>query len=92
MISFHNRLPEWAEEMLNSNEDFKKLALRFYSENTPTAELSKLRVGFLLKDIFDHFTAKLNSKLIPDVSLRMYFAHDFTIASILNSLGMFEVY
>lgn len=77
---------------MNSNEDFKKLAASFFYEIAPTAEMKKLKTGFLLKDIFDHFTAKLNSTLIPDVSLRTYFGHDFTIASMLNSLGMFEVY
>lgn len=54
--------------------------------------MKKLKMGFLLKEILDRFTSKIQSKLLPNRSLWMYFAHDSTIASMLNTLGLFKVH
>lgn len=63
----------------------------FYTIFTRTTEMKKLRSGFLLKEMLDRFADKTQSSLSPDRSLWMYFAHDSTIANMLNSLGLFEV-
>lgn len=61
-----------------------------YSKNTGTTELKKLKSGFLVKDIFDRFKKKTLSKL-PKMLMQIYSGHDFTIAALLDSLGLFEV-
>lgn len=84
-------MPSWVEEVMKPGGDLEYLATLYFSMTTHTTEMKKLRAGFLLKEILDHFTDKLNASLSPDRSLWMYFAHDTTIAIILNSLGLFEV-
>lgn len=66
---------------------------RGYTVWTGTDAMKKLRSGFLLKEMLDHFSKKLNSTLADDRSLRMYlyFAHDITIADMLNSLEIYMV-
>lgn len=59
--------------------------------NTSTPEMARLKAGFLFREMLDHFSQKIESKLVPDRSLWIYSAHDSTIASILNSIGLFEV-
>lgn len=58
---------------------------------TTTKEMKKIRSGFLLKDILNRFLSKLQSKLHPNRSLWMYFAHDYTILNMLKSLGIHVV-
>lgn len=57
---------------------------------TATPELKRLKAGFILQMIMDRFQNKTLS-LLPDELMRIYSAHDITIASILNALDMFEV-
>lgn len=71
--------------------EFERLTLYAYEQWTALLEMKKLRSGFLLKDILNRFSNKTQSILTPDRSLWMYFAHDFTIFSLLDSLGMFTV-
>lgn len=58
---------------------------------TNTPQLAKLKYGFLIKEIFEHFTQKIVGTLEPNRSLWLYSAHDFTISGLLNSLGLFQV-
>lgn len=53
-------------------------------------EMKKLRSGYLLKEILDRSKNKTSSTLSPDRSLWMYFAHDNSIADMLNSLGLYK--
>lgn len=71
--------------------DFEYLALFHFKIFTPTIEMKKLKSGFLLKEILDRFIAKTQAIRPPDYSLYMYFAHDNTIANMLNSLGLYSV-
>lgn len=75
-----------------SNGDFEQFALKWFQIFTVTNEMKKMKSGYLLKEILDRFTSKAESTLEPDRSLWMYFAHDITIANMLNSLGLFEVF
>lgn len=77
---------------MQPGSDFEKLAVNWFKIfTTGSNELKALRSGYLLKEIFDRFTNKTQSKLEPDRSLWMYFAHDITLTNTLNSLGLFEV-
>lgn len=49
-----------------------------------TLETRKFKAGYLLKDILDRFTDKIERKLQPDRILWMYFAHDVTIAHVIG--------
>jgi len=77
---------------MKANGPFESMSLQWYVTFTPTAELKKLRSGFLLKEILDHFTNKMKSQFHSHINLWMYFAHDITISNMLNSLGLFEVF
>lgn len=67
------------------------LARSFYQLFTPTAEMKKIISGYLLKEILDRCSQKMQSTLSPDRSLWLYFAHDVTILNMLNSLNLYEV-
>lgn len=59
---------------------------------TNTKQLARLKAGFLLKDIMERFRQKIELTLKPlERRLWLYTAHDYTIANILNGLGVFEV-
>lgn len=94
-------LPEWANKIMTPKggdakymewyRDFEYIALEWYRMYTYSPETKMLKSGFLLKEILDRFSDKIQSKLTPDRVLWMYFAHDFTISSLLNALNLFEV-
>lgn len=62
-----------------------------YKTYADTPELARLKSGFLLKEMLEHFSQKINGTLKPNRSLWLYSGHDLTILNILNSLGLFEV-
>lgn len=45
--------------------------------------------GYLIREIFDQFTAKIDGTLSPNRTVYLYSAHDMNIASILNIFGLF---
>lgn len=71
--------------------EFEYLAKLWYTIQTYNNQLKKIKAGYLLKSIFDRLTKKMQPTLKPNRSIYMYFAHDITIVSILNSLGLYEV-
>lgn len=56
-----------------------------------TPQLARIQSGFLIKEMLQHFSDKINSTLKPDRSFWLYSAHDITISYMLNSLGILEV-
>lgn len=52
---------------------------------------ARLKSGFLLKEMLEHFSQKINSTLEPDRSIWFYSGHDITITNMLNSLRLYEV-
>lgn len=63
-----------------------------YAMYTNTKQLARLKGGFLLKDVLERFSQKIKSTLKPlERKLWLYTAHDYTLANILNGLGVFEV-
>lgn len=90
-IIYGCRLPEWTLQILQPNGDLEMLARSFYQLFTPTAEMKKIISGYLLKEILDRCSQKMQSTLSPDRSLWLYFAHDVTMLNMLNSLNLYEV-
>lgn len=73
---------------MDENSDFNRLVLKAYAFYTATDEMKKFFSGFLLKEILDRFSSKLESTLLPNRDLWMYFAHDLQLQYMLNSLGI----
>lgn len=73
---------------MDDNSDFNRLTLKAYKFWTATDDMKKFYSGFLLKEMFERFSSKLNSTLSPNRSLWLYFAHDFTIEEVVNDLGL----
>ena len=73
---------------MDNDSDLNRLTLKAYRFWTATNEFKKFHSGFLLKEILDRFSSKLNSTLSPNRSLWLYFAHDATIQDMLNSLEL----
>ena len=69
----------------------EKIALYHYAMATQTKKLARLKAGFLLKEMLQHFADKMENKLKPDRSLWLYSSHESAIANMLNSLGLFKV-
>lgn len=85
------RLPEWAEKVIEPNGTMEYIAKFDYKTYADTPQLARLKSGFLLKEILEHFSQKINSTLKPNRSVWFYSGHDVTILNMLNSLGLFEV-
>lgn len=62
-----------------------------YKTYADTPQLARLKSGFLLKEMLERFSQKINSTLQPNRSVWFYSGHDVTILNMLNSLGLFEV-
>lgn len=58
---------------------------------TRTPEMTRMKFGFLLREIVQHFMNKTESTLHPDRSLWLYSAHDYSITSLLDALGVYDV-
>ncbi|XP_031636524.1 uncharacterized protein LOC116349297 [Contarinia nasturtii] len=85
------RLPDWAQNVMTPGGNFEFLAMLWYRLHSSTNYQKKIKAGYLLKDIFDRFSAKIHSTLSPDRTIYLYFAHDITITNVLNSLGLYNV-
>lgn len=53
--------------------------------------MSRLYSGFLLREIVERFTLKMDDALKTNRTLSIYSAHDETITGFLNLLGLFDV-
>lgn len=51
--------------------------------------MSRLTTGIMFKEMLDRCTDKIESRLSPDRVLWFYSAHDITVASMMNLLGVF---
>lgn len=83
------RLPEWASKVINGPMEY--IAQFDYKTYADTPGLARLKSGFLLKEMLEHFSQKIDGALKPSRSLWLYSAHDLTILNMLNTLGLFEV-
>lgn len=86
------RLPKWAERAMMPESGFATATYSWFKQTSATPGMQKFISGFLLREILDHFTQKTHSTLSPDRSLWMYFGHDYTVANMMNSLGVFWVH
>lgn len=76
---------------MKPGDRFEYLSTYWLKVVTATTQLKRLRSGFLLKDILDRFKNKTLS-FLPNQVMQIYSGHETTISSMLNSLGLFEVF
>lgn len=87
---YNKTLPQWTKNVYPSNEMTYVSGFTF-SISTYTRQMARLKVGPLIKDILQRFLNKTNRLLKPDRKMWIYSAHDTTLASLLNTLKLFEV-
>lgn len=81
------RVPEWALDAIKPGSALEEIANSVYSLRAQP-KLVRIRSGFLIKSMLEHFEAKINDELDPDIVLFMYSAHSSTITTLLNGLGL----
>lgn len=54
-----------------------------------TPQIFRWTYGYLIREIFDHMSAKIDGTLSPNRAMFIYSAHDMNIASILNIFSLF---
>lgn len=90
-LFFFKRLSDWALNAAKPYSIMYNITAFFYKMGSGNKKLARLQSGFLIREIFERFNQKINSTLTPDRKLWLYSAHDLTVSSLLNSLGIFEV-
>lgn len=88
---YYLRHPAWVDRLYPNNENFARAAMKMYYLSTGTKFLAKFMSGFLLKDILDRFTAKIQNSLTPNRKLWMYSSHDSSVFSFLHALDISDV-
>lgn len=83
-------VPDWAQKLLTPGGALEKFSEYWLQLNTGTTEMKRLKSGFLLRDILDRFKSKAESK-IPNERMAIFSGHDMTIASLLNTMGLYWV-
>lgn len=76
--------------MYPNNNVFKEIYDIFMSIFTYTPIMSKLQVGFLLREMLSRSLNKSQNTLKPNRSMWVYSAHDSNLASFLHALGMYN--
>uniref|UniRef100_A0A1I8P6L9 acid phosphatase n=1 Tax=Stomoxys calcitrans TaxID=35570 RepID=A0A1I8P6L9_STOCA len=88
---YNKTLPEWTKKVYPS-EDMTYAAAFTFTLATYTRQLARFKMGPLIKEILQRFADKSKGKLMPDRSLWIYSAHDTTVASVLNTLKLFDMH
>ncbi|XP_031621877.1 lysosomal acid phosphatase-like [Contarinia nasturtii] len=83
------KIPKYLKDLVKEGSDMEKVANMQFSFYAKTRDTARIRPGFLFKEILEHFVQKANKTLTPDRNLWIYSAHDVTIVTILNALGIF---
>lgn len=83
-------LPDWTKTVFP--EPLSLLSSYAFASQTYNRVLARLKSGPLVKDILERFQNKTQGTLKPDRSLRIYSAHDTTVANLLNALRLFELH
>lgn len=67
------------------------LSKMYYTVESYTPTLAKIRSGFLLKDILDRSSLKSNGTLSPDLSVFVYSSHDNVLSNLMYSMNISNV-
>lgn len=85
---FEFRIPDWAKNDLEKMKYIREINYQIKSK----PQLVRLKSGFLIKDIFDRFSQKIDGSLKPtNRTLWVYSAHSTTIKLLFDGLGLSSV-
>lgn len=84
-------LPSWTQSVFRPGGDWDEMTHIYNTVAVKTKQMARLRVGFLLREILERFTMKVERTLSPDRSLWVYSGHGFTITNVLSALGLLKV-
>lgn len=91
-VSANLTMPAWTRHVYPGNDAFDQMAMDFYTSETGTLALSRLKFGHLLRAILERFREKAAGELRPArQKMWVYSGHDTTLSAMLNTLGLFEV-
>lgn len=82
-------MPKWVKEQLAYGSDLIGVSLYALTLDTRMRDQKRLR-GYLFKDILERAEKKAYGKLTPHYDMFLFFAHDTTIAILLDTLGLFS--
>merc|ERR1712222_253928 len=94
---YNKTLPEWTKAVFPGGE-FERLRLMLFSLSTANHQLARLKGGPFIKEMLEHFTFLIEkqTEVVNHVLekkaklLYVYSGHDTSIATILNSLNVFN--
>jgi len=94
---YNKTLPEWTKAVFPGGE-FERLRLMLFSLTTANHQLARLKGGPFIKEMLEHFTFLISkqTEVVNHVLekkaklLYVYSGHDTSIATILNSLKVFN--
>lgn len=82
-------IPDWAKNDLDKMKYIREVNYKIKS----IPQLVRLKTGFLIKDIFDRFSQKMDGTLKPtNRTLWVYSGHSTTIKLLFNGLGLSSVW
>lgn len=81
-------LPEWTKQVYP--EPLRSISAKSFATKTNTPILARLKTGPLIKEMLKRFRSKADNTLKPNRSVWIYSAHDTTVASVLNTLRLFD--
>ncbi|XP_067619397.1 prostatic acid phosphatase [Eurosta solidaginis] len=87
---YNYTLPEWTKKIYPS-EDMTYIADFAFAINTYTRHMARLKTGPLIREILQRFRDKTKGSLKPNRSVWVYSAHDTTVASVLNTLKLYDM-
>lgn len=74
-------IPEWASNIYDELTEVVKIEEQ---RLIGTREMSRLKSGFLLREIVQRFNSKIEGSLQPNRTLWLYSAHDRTLKNMLG--------
>uniref|UniRef100_A0A1B6G422 acid phosphatase n=1 Tax=Cuerna arida TaxID=1464854 RepID=A0A1B6G422_9HEMI len=82
-------LPTWTKSVFP--EPMLEASKFSFAMSTWTPKLARLKSGLLVQDMIGHLHKKSENKAKPNRNMWIYSAHDSTISSLLNTLGVFDL-
>lgn len=85
ICTFECRIPDWAKSDLKKMKYIREVNYKIKA----LSPLVRLKTGFLLADIFDRFSQKIDGTLEPKTrTLWVYSVHSSTMKLLFNGLGL----
>lgn len=87
------RVSGWAEEAIRPNGPMEPMdgITRVNYQLRGMPEVARLKSGFPIKELLEHFSREIRATLQPNRRLWLYSAHSTIITKMLNGLGSSEV-